>query len=183
MEKEFKEAVKVLKEAKRRRYIEDFVLTGALALSALTQPRATRDMDFIVLMEKEKIPFFVEWLKLVKKYNFTKHHIGRPKDRIKNLIEIPFGNTWADLIVAFHEIEKEAVAAALEVSVYKGLRIKVLSPEYLIILKLFAGSEQDFIDCAHLWNERIDKRLVRKIAKESFMEGKLKKLMAIAKKV
>ena len=28
MEKEFKEAVKVLKEAKRRRYIEDFVLTG-----------------------------------------------------------------------------------------------------------------------------------------------------------
>ena len=71
----------------------------------------------------------------------------------------------------------------MEVSVYKGLRIKVLSPEYLIILKLFAGSEQDFIDCAHLWNERIDKRLVRKIAKESFMEGKLKKLMAIAKKV
>ena len=66
MEKGIQRSRKGIKEAKRRRYIEDFVLTGALALSALTQPRATRDMDFIVLMEKEKIPFFVEWLKLVK---------------------------------------------------------------------------------------------------------------------
>ncbi|HLE08412.1 MAG TPA: TlpA disulfide reductase family protein [Thermodesulfobacteriota bacterium] len=44
MEREFREIVKVLKESKRRRYIQDFALTGALALSALTQPRATSDI-------------------------------------------------------------------------------------------------------------------------------------------
>ena len=57
MEREFKEIVGVLKEAKRRKYIQDFALTGALALSALTQPRATRDIDFILSLENDKNPF------------------------------------------------------------------------------------------------------------------------------
>lgn len=46
MEKEFKELVSALKETKRRNFIRDFALTGALALSALTQPRATRGIRF-----------------------------------------------------------------------------------------------------------------------------------------
>ncbi len=54
MEREFKEIVGVLKEAKRRKYIQDFALTGAIALSALTQPRATRDIDFIISIEKSQ---------------------------------------------------------------------------------------------------------------------------------
>ena len=183
MEKEFKELVKVLREAKRRGIIGDFALTGALALSALTQPRATRDMDFLVLMEKEKIPFFVDWLKHSQNYNLAKHHAGRSKDRIKNLIEIPSGSARADLIAAFYDVEKEAVATAITASLYRNVKLKIIRPEYLIILKLFAGSEQDIIDGAHLWNEKIDRRLVRKMAKELFVEGKLKKLEIKARRV
>jgi len=183
MEREFKEIVSVLREAKRRKYIHDFALTGALALSALTQPRATRDIDFIISIEKENIPFFVDWLKSSKEYRHTKHHIGRQKDRIKDLIEVFIGSTWADLIVVSHEIEKEAVATGTTVSAFRNVRVKVVRPEYLIILKALAGSDQDIIDGAHLWNERIDRRLVRKMAKELYMDGKLKKMEAKAKKL
>lgn len=183
MEREFKEIVGVLKEAKRRRYIHDFALTGALALSALTQPRATRDIDFIISMEKDKIPFFVEWLTSSKEYKFTKHHIGRRKDRIKDLVEVPLGSTWVDMIIAAHEIEKEAVSEAVSASVYKSLKLKVVRPEYLILLKLLAGSDQDMIDAAHLWNEKIDRQFVRKRSDELHVETRLRKIEAIAKRI
>ena len=183
MEREFKDIVKALKEAKRLRFIHDFALTGALALSALSQPRATRDIDILVSMQKEKIKGFVTWLKYSREYRLTKHHIGRRKDRIKDLIEVPAGNTWADLIVASSDVENEAIATGLPVSVFARTKLKVIRPEYLIILKLIAGSEQDYIDCAHLWNELKDKRLVRTMAKELYMERRLKKAKNIAKRV
>lgn len=183
MEREFKEIVGVLKEAKRRKYIQDFALTGALALSALTQPRATKDIDFIISVKNEKILFFVEWLKSSKEYRLTRHHIGRRKDWIKDLIEVPLGSTRADMIVAAHEIEREAVSTGVTASTYRTLKIKVVRPEYLIILKLLAGSDQDIIDAAHLWNEKIDRKLVRKLSGELYLDTKLKKLEVIAKRI
>ncbi len=180
MEREFREIAKVLKEARRLKYIHDFALTGALALM---QPRATRDMDFLISVEKEKIDSLVDWLRFNRRYNLAKRHAGRPKDLIKDLIEVPAGPTWADLIVAHSEVEKRAIATASPVSPLKGVRLKVVLPEYLIILKLRAGSDQDYIDSAHLWNEAIDKRLVRKMAKELFMDGKIKKMLSIAKRI
>lgn len=61
--------------------------------------------------------------------------------------------------------------------------MKVIKPEFLIILKLIACSEQDFIDAAQLWNGPIDKGLVRRMAKRLFLEAKLKKMAAVAKKL
>lgn len=182
MEKEFKELVSILKEAKRKKFIEDFALTGALALSALTQPRATRDIDFLISVPKEKIPFLVDWLKSSKEFKFARHHTGRPKDRIKDLIEVPFGTTSADLLVATHEIEKDAVSSSKTETVFK-VRVKVLGPEHLLILKLFAGSDQDIIDCAHLWNEPIDRKFVKSLSGELYLDGKLRKVEAAAKKI
>lgn len=182
MEKEFKEVVRILNEAKKLKLINDFALTGALALSALSQPRATRDIDFLVTIDKENIGRFVEWLKLVKRYNLTKHHTGRRKDHIKDLIEMPLGNTWADLIVTPGDIEKEAIATALSVKAFR-VRLKVIKPEFLIIVKLIAASEQDFIDAAQLWNGPVDKGLVRRMAKRLFLEPKLRKIVVVAKKL
>jgi len=180
MEKEFREIVKALKEAKRLDYVNDFALTGALAL---LQPRATRDMDFLISIEREKIDRFVDWLRFNKHYRLAKRHAGRPKDLIKNLIEVPTGTTWADLIVAHSEVENRAIATASMASPLKGVRLKVVRPEYLIILKLRAGSDQDYIDSAHLWNEPIDKKLVRKTAKELYMEGRIKKMLSIVSRL
>ncbi|MBE7415836.1 MAG: nucleotidyl transferase AbiEii/AbiGii toxin family protein [Deltaproteobacteria bacterium] len=183
MEREFKEISRVLKEAKRRGYIQDFALTGALALSALTQPRATKDIDFIVDLEKDRMPFFIEWLRTSKEYSFVKHHIGRRQDRIKDLIEVRLGSTWVDIIISTHQIEKDAAATGIPISIYKSLKIKVVRPEYLLLLKLFAGSDQDFIDGAHLWNEGIDRDFVKGKAEELHLSGKLKKLEGIARRI
>ncbi|MBI5598212.1 MAG: hypothetical protein HY890_00565 [Deltaproteobacteria bacterium] len=180
MEKEFREIVKVLKEARRLKYIHDFALTGALAL---LHPRATEDMDFLISIEKENIGRFVDWLKFNKPYNLARHHAGRPKDRIKDLIEVPAGSTRADLIVAHSEVEKEAIATASPVSPLRNVKLKVVRPEYLIILKLRAGSDQDYIDGARLWNESIDRRLVRRMAKKMYMERGLEKLAGLAKRL
>lgn len=183
MEKEFREIAGVLKEAKRRGFILDYALTGALALSALSQPRATRDMDFIISVEKEKLPFFVDWLKSNKGFNLTKHHTGRPKDWVKDLIEVPMGNTWADILVAHHDIEKDALSQSIPISSYGNLKIKVVRPEHLIVLKLLAGSEQDYIDAAHLWNGQVDKKFVRAAAKKLFIENKIKRLVLLSRRL
>jgi len=183
MEREFKDIVKVLGEAKRRKFIRDFALTGALALSALSQPRATRDIDILISLEKEKVKRFAEWLKYSKEYRLAKHHTGRPKDRIKDLIELPAGNTWVDIIVASSEVEEEAISTGLSINAFIGVKLKVVRPEYLIILKLLAGSDQDYLDSAYLWNESIDKKLVRKMAKELFLQGKLQKMTVIARRL
>lgn len=182
MEKEFREITGALKEAERSGFINGFALTGALALSALTEPRATNDIDFIISVEKEKIPFLVDWFISSKGYNLTKHHVGRPKDHIKDLIEVPMGGTSSDLLVISHDVEREALARGITIIAF-NVRLKVVRPEYLIVLKLIAGSEQDFIDSAHLWNEPVDKRLVRKLAKGLYLEGKLKKMLRIAGKI
>jgi len=179
MEREFKEVVKALKEARRLKYIRDFALTGALALSALTQPRATRDIDILVSIEKDRIKGFVEWLSANRGYRFTRHHTGRRKDHIKDLIEVPLGGTHADLIAASSEIETEAVKRAVTAKTY-SMTIKVVAPEDLIILKLRGGSDQDYIDAAHLWNEDI---IVEEKARGLFMAGKLKKMKSIAKRL
>lgn len=178
MEREFREITGVLKEAERSGFINGFALTGALALSALTEPRATNDIDFILSVEKEKIPFFVDWLISSKGYNLTKHHIVRPKDHI----EVPMGNTSSDLLIISHDIEREALASGITITAFK-VRLKVVRHEYLIILKLIAGSDQDLIDCAHLWNEPIDKRIVRKLAKSLYLEKNLEKMVRLARKI
>ncbi|MBI3398971.1 MAG: hypothetical protein HY026_07050 [Deltaproteobacteria bacterium] len=49
----------------------------------------------------------------------------------------------------------------------------MVRPEYLIILKLLAGSDQDFID----------RKPVKSMAKQLFMDGELKKLVEIAKRL
>ena len=182
METEFKEIISILKEAKRLKHIDDFALTGALALSALSQPRATRDVDFLITVDKEKIRDLVDWIKSVKGHRLTKHYIGGKKDLIKDLVEVPIGSTWADLIIAVSDIEKEAVSTGLQAGVFR-LRLKIVRPEFLIILKLRAGSDQDFLDCAALWKEEIDREMVKKMAKELFLEGKLKKIAGIARRV
>ena len=183
MEKEFREIVKVISEAKKKGYVLDFALIGALALSAFTEPRATNDMDFIAVIEKDKIDVFVDWLKRNKGYGLTKLHKGRSRDKIKNLIEIPCGSTTADIIAASHDLERDAISAAIRISVFGKGKLKVASPEYLIILKLFAGGEQDIIDCASLWNEPVDKKFVRAAARKYYLEGRLKRAVAFAKKM
>lgn len=183
MEREFKDIVKALREAKRRNFIRDFALTGALAMSALSHPRATRDIDILISLEKGKIKRFAEWLKYSKEYGLAKHHTGRLKDRIKDLIEVPAGNTWVDIIVASSDVEEEAISTGLSVNAFTGVKLKVVRPEYLIILKLLAGSDQDYLDSAHLWNESIDKSLVRKMAKKLFLQGKLRKMTVIARRL
>lgn len=182
MDKEFRKIVGVLKEAERSGFINGFALTGALALSALTEPRATNDINFIISVEKTKVPFLVDWLISSKGYNLTKHHVGRPKDRIKDLIEIPMGSTSSDLLVISHDVEREALASGISISAF-NVRLKVVRHEYLIVLKLIAGSDQDFIDSAHLWNEDIDKKLVRKLAKSLYLGKKLEKMLRIARKI
>lgn len=182
MEREFQEITEVLKEAERSGFINGFALTGALALSALTEPRATSDIDFIISVEKDKIPFLVDWLRFSKGYNLTRHHVGRPKDHIKNLIEVPMGSTTSDLLVISHEVEREALVSGITISAF-NMRLKCVRAEYLIVLKLIAGSDQDLIDCAHLWNEPIDKKLVRKLAKGLYLEKKLEKMMRIARRL
>lgn len=183
MKEELRRVIELLEEAKVLNFIQDFALTGALALSAFSKPRATKDIDIIIVMNREKVTPFYKWLKFSKNYKLVKHYKGRQIDYIKDLIELPIKNTWADFIVAPGEFEKKAVSEGISVTLFRNMKIKIVRPEFLLILKLISGSEQDYIDCAQLWKTNIDKNMVRRLAEQTYTKNDLKKIINISKKL
>ncbi len=148
-----------------------------------SSPRATKDIDIIVIINRDEIISFYGGLKFIKGYNLPKHHRGKKLDYIKDLIEVPLGNTWADIIVAPGEFEEKAVNESLVITIFNDLRIKIVRPEFLLILKLISASEQDYIDCAQLWNAKINRRVVRKLAEEAHITTALRRVINLAKNI
>lgn len=177
MKEELIRVAGLLREAKDRSYIQDYALIGGLALSAFAIPRATKDIDILVVMKEEEVTPFYKWLKYIKGYPLTKHYRGKKVDYIKHLIEVPIGSTWADILVAPGRFEERAVKESVSIRVFNRIKIKVVPPEYLLILKLISGSDQDYIDCAQLWKVKIDKKKVRELAKETYTEKALARVI------
>ena len=73
------------------------------------------------------------------------------------------------MIVAYHEIEKEAVSTGITASAYKNLKIKIVRPEYRHCIKTPCRLSSGL----HRWSapveRKIDRKLVRKMAEELYL--------------
>lgn len=143
--------------------LKDYAIGGAVATIYYTEPFDTKDIDiFFIPPEEGKIivltPFY-EWLLRKKKYKTYKEYI---------LI----GKTPIQFIPATTELEKEAVKNAIAVS-YKGIELKILSPEYLIAISLQVYRRRDIVKLIKLFDEaKIDKKLlIRILTKHSLSKG------------
>ncbi len=135
-----------------------YVVVGGIALNLHGVPRATADLDIAVALEKENLEKIVEammelgfkpripvkpeefrnpanlerWKREKNMKVFTFWNPNRPYEEVDILINSP---------IKFEDIErtKETVRA-------RGIEIPIISIDYLIKMKEFAGREQDESD-------------------------------------
>lgn len=139
--------------------IDGFALIGGLAVSAWSLPRATMDVDLLVLAKAENLNNLVK--ALCDAGIRAELRRGGLDDPVPFLIRADF----LDIIVATKKYEAEAVGESIAVNI-AGREIPVVSPEYLIILKLKAGGPQDLADVTELLSSNlVDKLLLSDLAK------------------
>lgn len=153
------QALELLTALRAEGHIGGFALIGGLAVSAWSPPRATTDVDLLVLAKTEKLDLLVKTLCAAGMNAELRR--GGFDDPVPFLIRADF----LDIIVATKKYEAEAVAESIGVHI-AGREIPVVSPEYLIILKLKAGGPQDLADVrALLTSNLVDKILLSDLAR------------------
>ncbi len=156
--------VKVLNEMKKEKVIKDYAIGGGMGAMFYIEPVLTYDMDVFCILndEGEKLNILSELYSWAKKkgYKSYKEHL---------IIE----NMPVQFIIAYNDLIKEAVVNALEKKI-KGVRARVVSPEYLISIMLQTGRPKDFIRAEMILKQvKVDKKLVREISKKYGLEEKL----------
>jgi len=158
-----------------------WVLGGGLAMNYHGRERATRDVDFFVFADKDKLQPVVD---LLARHDVRQHAIERPS------FMPPDAHWWwmpfqrglpdaapvdVDLLVADHEYMAFLHASGRE-STVNGMRVRVMGPEALILLKLHAYRDQDRADLKHiLWKKRneLDRDLLNAWAAKFKIEERL----------
>ncbi len=149
---------------------------GGLAVSAWTEPRATKDIDFLI-----KIPEHLD--EGVKKLKQEIHQ--KLRCDIEELKTIEEGlwvlriktDVTVDLIISFLKWQDEIIEDSEEIKIF-GLKIMVARPEGIIILKLCANSPQDIIDAQKLLEVAdIDMDKIQSLAKRAGVDKRLGRLM------
>jgi hypothetical protein len=154
-----KQAVDVLNTLRAEGCIDGFALIGGLAVSAWSPPRATMDIDLLVLTKTENLDHVVKALSDAGMPAELRR--GGSDDPVPYLIRSDF----LDIIIATKTYQAEAVGKSIAVNV-AGKEIPVVSPEYLIILKLKAGGPQDLADVKELLaGNLVDKPLLAALSK------------------
>ncbi len=164
------QAMELLTVLRAEGCIDGFALTGGLAVSAWSPPRATMDVDLLVLAKTENLNHLVK--ALCDAGMNAELRRGGYDDPVPFLIRADF----LDIIVATKKYEAEAVAESIPVNI-SGREIPVVSPEYLIILKLKAGGPQDLVDVREiLASNLVDKLLLAELAKRYRVNNLLREI-------
>ena len=133
----FSNAIRVLNGLKRRRVIRDYVLIGAVAATAYMEPVFTEDLDIIVLGSNDN------------EYRRVFHRVAEFADGLEGMHYI-FGGTPVQMFPTtvkplFRDTLEQARLARVG-----NLRVKVASPEHLIVLYLEAFRARDQLRIPHL---------------------------------
>ena len=169
----FKRTISFFDNIKNEGLIEDYALIGGLALSAWIRPRTTQDIDFIVAISGEitwdNIATTIE-NRLQKKVAIQK---GTKRTDIKDKLSFFYGQIEVDVIsTKGFRLADEAMRNAIVTRVF-GMDVKVVTPEYLILLKLLPFGRQDILDVNALL-KKADKTRLFSLAEKHHLLQKLK---------
>ena len=143
----------------------DYVMIGAQAVNAWVidedKVRATRDIDFLLDASEDDA---MEICQKFRDAGYTAHlRMGKKSDEIPLYIRLSSDiYPQIDIIFALKPWEKEIVKDGEKIADFD---IKLASIEDLIILKIAAGSERDYLDIKNLIADRqadINLRLIKK---------------------
>lgn len=160
----------------------NLVLIGGLAASIFAKPRATFDIDGLIQVTEKGIK---KLLKDLKK-NGVKFNQKQPLKQIAGLpfLTLYFSSLkiYADLFIVSNEFQKEIDRRARKIK-FNKTKIKIASPEDLILLKLQSGRQKDLEDVREILSENKNKlnfKYLKKWAKKLnvaiFLEDELKSL-------
>lgn len=161
-------------------YIRDYALIGGLALSAWAEPRNTRDVDLVVSVAEG-----TTWpgIAALVESGFRKKAVvkkGNRRTTIQDKLSFVTGQIEVDLIgTRGFALAEEAMVNALVTRVF-GRRVKIATPEYLILLKLLPLGAQDRIDIGVLVR-KADRRKLRVLARRHFLLARLDSTLLEAK--
>lgn len=160
-------SAKNLLKLEKERAIAGFALIGGMALASYLKPRATGDIDYVVFLEDQDIADVGKKLK-------GKVSKGDIFDPIAATIsyDIQISSQSVPIqIVEFHSAIQEITFKNRDIIKFENIKIPVINPKGLIILKLYAGGPVDMIDAQKLFELKSLKSKDKK-----YIEDKAKKL-------
>lgn len=176
----FVRTVDFMDRLRKEGHVRDYALIGGLALSAWAEPRNTRDVAFVVFVAEGTA--WPEIAALVES-RFRKKAVvkkGTRRTTIQDKLSFVAGQIEVDLIgTRGFALAEEATENALVTRVF-GRRVRIATPEYLILLKLIPLGAQDRIDIGVLIREA-DRRKLRVLARKHFLLAGLESVLQEAK--
>ncbi len=124
-----------------------YCLIGALALGAYARPRATHDVDLLILTDRTASQTYIEPLNAKGFVMASDWQDENPmaQDVVTRLRHPSAPDFPLDLIFALSELHKSVLGRRRSLSL-QDVRVAVSSPEDLLLLKLSAGRPRDFDD-------------------------------------
>ena len=151
--KDLFDALKSLCTLLRDAHVE-FCLIGGLAVAIQAKPRATEDIDLLVLIEEQQIQTLIELLKerfsIIHEKNIMHFEnaticrtvLASPADDATGIVVV-------DFMLADREIYREALRNPISL-IIDGETIPLARPESLIRMKELSNRPQDLLDIAAL---------------------------------
>ena len=133
----FVDAIRRLNDLKRRRIIKDYAVIGAVAAAAYVEPVLTEDIDVVVLVETDD------------EFWETYARVGDAAEGLEGMHHVLGGRPVQLFPSTIKPIYRDAVAKARQ-SRIGNVRVKVASPEHLVMLGLEAFRYKDKLRIAAL---------------------------------
>jgi len=143
----------------------DHALAGGLAYSALVEPRATVDIDMLIMMQNSSMQNFFQLIE--KHFDFLKVHEKPMRFRfVKIWRAVGFKNDHdiiLDFLLAESQFHRNVLERAIEID-FLGMSVKIITLEDLILFKKCANRPRDIADLTNiyaLFDNEIDDDYVR----------------------
>ena len=163
-----KKTIEVINELKKVGLLKDYAIGGAIGVLKWVEPFFTRDLDIFIIPIKEAEK---EVINLSPIYEYLKKRGCSWKGQWLMVEGTPVD------FIPVDALEKEAVENAQTVE-FEGVKTKVITPEYLIVLLLKTGRDKDYrkiemlLKQAEVNQDRLNKILAQYGLSEKFIKFK-----------
>ena len=168
---QLKQTTDLLNELQSQGLVSGFALIGGLAVSTWSTPRATMDIDLLLLVQPEDRIRLVDALCAAGISSELRK--GGFDDPVPYLIRAKH----LDIILVTRKLESDAVKTSIQIDL-AGCALPVVSPEYLILLKLQAGGPKDLMDIRELLvSAPLDRQRLAELAQQHKLDRALETLL------
>jgi predicted nucleotidyltransferase len=131
----------------------DYALAGGLAYSALVEPRATMDIDILIMFKEKEMPTFIE--QLSKKFKSIIPHKEPMRFNLMNIWRVISIIDNREMIFHFllaeSNFQRNVIDRAFEILFFET-KLKIITIEDLILLKNCAMRAQNIADLKKIYS-------------------------------